>query len=462
MKQQNIENQLTRRDIVKLGLGGIASASLPSSLWLSGCSKWLPAKQSPHLFLVTVDTLRPDHLGCYGYTRSTSPNLDSFAAESLLFKKCFSHAPVTGPSCSSFLTGFLPHETTILNNSTRLPQVPTIAKLLKNAGYKTYGVVSNFVLRKKMGFGQGFDVYDDQMEDKELNRNSSERIAEKTTDKAIEMLQSHSEGPLFMWIHYQDPHGPYTPPQPYQTLFVDSDKPPHPLKIADKGGIPKYQKLGDHTDYHYYVSQYDGEIRYFDDQFGRLLTWLRNKGIYDNSTMIFTADHGEAMGYGNYFFAHGQNLSNGLIHVPLIVKDPTARTGLRSDYVQHMDIVPTLLKAAGVREEMSYRGRDLMTHHPAPAPICSELNVAGASLILEGLKLLLYGRSAMLFDIDKDPREAHNLAGDPAYRDRLNKMGQELIRLYTKEDFLKVKKPAETEILTEEEKNKLRSLGYLE
>lgn len=459
MEKQNTEIQHTRRDVIKWGLCGVTGASLSSSLFLSGCSK--PPSKRPHIFLVVVDTLRPDHLGCYNYPRQTSPNVDAFAAENLLFQKCFSHAPVTAPSCSSFLTGFLPHETTILNNSTRLPEVPSISKLMKKGGYKTYGVVSNYVLRKKMGFGQGFDVYDDQMDDKEINRGTVERVAEKTTDKVIEMLGAHSEGPLFMWMHYQDPHGPYIPPAPYNELFVNLDQSPHPLEIADKGGIPPYQKLGDHTDYHYYVSQYDGEIRYYDDQFGRLLTWLKENGMYEDSMILFTSDHGEAMGEYNYFFAHGHNLSNNQIHVPLILKEADGLAGTRPDNVQLMDIVPTLLRAGGIPPELPYRGRDLRTHYSTPSSICSELNVAGASLVLGQYKLIIYGRSTMLFDILKDPLERQNLASDPSHKGRISQMADELYRLYKKEDFLKVEKPLKKDILTEEEKKKLKSLGYL-
>lgn len=459
MENQNTEIQHTRRDVIKWGLCGVTGASLSSSLFLSGCSR-TPSKR-PHIFLIVVDTLRPDHLGCYNYPRQTSPNVDAFAAENLLFQKCFSHAPVTAPSCSSFLTGFLPHETTILNNSTRLPEVPSIPKLMKKGGYKSYGVVSNYVLRKKMGFGQGFDVYDDQMDDKEINRGTVERVAEKTTDKAIEMLGGHSEGPLFMWIHYQDPHGPYVPPAPYNELFVNPDQSPHPLEIADKGGIPPYQKLGDHTDYHYYVSQYDGEIRYYDDQFGRLLSWLKENGMYEDSMILFTSDHGEAMGEYNYFFAHGHNLSNNQIHVPLILKEADGLAGTRPDTVQHLDIVPTLLRAGGIPPELPYRGRDLRTQYAMPASICSELNVAGASLVLGQYKLIIYGRSTMLFDIQKDPLERQNLASDPSHKGRIGQMADELYRLYKKEDFLKVEKPLKKDILTEEEKQKLKSLGYL-
>ena len=177
-------------------------------------------RRKPNIILISVDTLRADHLSCYGHKFDTSPNLDEFAAQSLLFKNCISHAPSTAQSCASFLSGFLPHETGVLTNSIRVsPRIPMIAKILKASGYKTYGVVSNYVLRKKQGFGQGFDIYNDRMDNLEEAHQAPERIAENTTDCAVEILKKHAGGKFFMWIHYQDPHGPYTPKSPYDNLF---------------------------------------------------------------------------------------------------------------------------------------------------------------------------------------------------------------------------------------------------
>lgn len=414
----------------------------------------------PNIILIVVDTLRPDHLGCYGYVRNTSANVDKFASEAVLFENAFSQAPVTGPSTSSILSGFLPHETKIMNNTTPLPpEVNTIAEVLKKAGYHTYGVVSNWVLRKKNKFDQGFDIYDDRMDDHEANRKSPERIAEHTTSRALEILTQHESGNFFLYLHYQDPHGPYVPEPPYDKLFANHGQKPYPMKIADKGGIPPYQKLGDHTDFHYYVSQYDGEIAYFDEHFGQLIAGLRQLGLYENSLLVFTADHGEAMGESNRFFAHGHNLGHDQIHVPLIVRHPDLAPGRRKDCVQLLDVATTIINAAGIKPGPEYRGCNLMSRYPLREVVCSELNVNGTAVIVDGLKVILYGRSAMLFDILKDPMERNNLAADPANREAANALIQHVIRL-RQEDFVEAKKTQEASTLTEDEKAKLRSLGY--
>jgi arylsulfatase len=469
VKNKMTNKKLTRRTILQYGLYGMGTAGFSSSLWLNGCSK-RPTIKGPNILLVAADTLRPDHLGCYGYHRSTSPNIDAFAAENKLFTNCFSHAPETTPSCASFLTGFLPHETKVYDNTTPLLDIPTLATELREAGYHTYGVVSNYILRKKMRLDQGFDIYDDQMDQRELNRNWPERTAENTTNAAIRILKKRRHNPFFMWVHYQDPHGPYTPPKPYDTSFINPNTAPLNLKLNrgdinkdlfGKDGIPFYQKLGDHTDYHYYVSQYDGEIRYFDDHFGRLLTWLKGAGLYDNTVIIFTSDHGEAMGEHEYYFVHGHNLSHCLIHVPFILKDGAGGSRLRTDEVQHLDIVPTVLQSAGVPLSMQYRGRDLRQQHSTPALICSQRRGTGASLISDGLKLINTGGPVELFDIRNDPQEHNNLSGDPVYEDRVKKLAQQLDRIRT-EDFLGLSGGAKTLQLTEQEKKKLQSLGYVQ
>lgn len=221
--------------------------------------------KGPNIILVSVDALRADHLGCYGYKEDTSPNVDKFAEENVLFENGFSQAPVTGSSCASILSGFLPHETSVYDNYLLPRQINTIAEFLKNKGYKTAAIVSNYVLRKNRGYWQGFDIYDDEMKDEELTRHLPERIAEKTTSCAIRYLKKYSGHTFFMWIHYQDPHGPYTPQSPFNNFFVDNKEKQFDLKfnetISGKGGIPSYQKLGKNKSYYYYVAQYDGEIR---------------------------------------------------------------------------------------------------------------------------------------------------------------------------------------------------------
>jgi len=147
----------SRREILKYGLYGSLAPSLAGALWLSGCER-KRHKKRPDVLLISVDTLRADHLGCYGYYRNTSPNIDRFAREGLLFKNCFSHAPETRPSFASILSGFLPHEARVLENVPLPAELQTLAEILRGEGHRTAAVVSNFVLQKRNVWKQGFAI----------------------------------------------------------------------------------------------------------------------------------------------------------------------------------------------------------------------------------------------------------------------------------------------------------------
>lgn len=462
---------LSRREILKCGLYGSLAASLSPSLWLSGC-RTRRHKKRPWVFLISVDTLRADHLGCYGYHRNTSPAIDRFAEDALLFKNCLSHAPITGSSCASMLSGLLPHEIKVVGNNSPPRKAKMLAEILKSAGYKTLGVVSNYVLRKGIGWEQGFKIYDTSFGDRELVRRTPERIAEDTTDRAVELLKKFHTEQLFMWIHYQDPHGPYIPPKTFAEMFRDHGKRAANLKLNETvsgwGGIPSYQKLGENTDLHYYISQYDGEIRYFDDHFNRLLDALKELGRFERSLIIFTSDHGEGMGEHDYYFAHGENLYNSLIHVPLIVKFGREMTGIRTDFVQHVDIVPTILKILGIETKFRFRGNDLRRICSPDRDIFAEMISSTneyetkSSIVSGGFKLIhtpVY-KQYELFNLIEDPYEERNLIDDPNYRQR----GQDLTARLSKTpkgDLLELRKGSRRRRLTNEEKEKLKSLGYV-
>lgn len=422
--------------------------------------------QGPGIILISVDTLRPDHLGCYGYGLATSPNVDAFARDAVVFENCFSQAPTTRPSCASFLTGFLPHECRIFNNSDNIPPgVPTIAQRLQAAGYRTMAVSSNFVLGKGTGYDRGFDLFDHNLDAAEAVRKVPERIAVRTTDAAIEMLRAAPRARFFLWIHYQDPHGPYTPPEPYDEAFTDTDRVPVRLPlnadVSGKGGIPSYQQLGGHDEFDFYAGRYDGEIAYFDEHLGRLLAGLRELGLYDRSLIIFTADHGEGMGEKDYFFAHGEYVYDSLIRVPLIVKSPAAPPGRRADHVQLLDLGPTIVTVAGIEPPEGFRGRDLLSGDRADRPILSEM--PGKYAIIEsGLKLILHEDEAgyMLFDLRSDPREEHDLIAEPEFTRYLAPLRRDLEDLRAQDVFGNgvVRTPAN---LSDDDREKLKSLGYV-
>jgi arylsulfatase A-like enzyme len=421
----------------------------------------------PSIILISVDTLRPDHLGCYGYHRDTSPGVDAFARESVLFERCFSQAPTTRPSCGTIVTGYFPHEIQIFNNKYTMPAaVVTVSERLREAGYRTIGVVSNFVLRRGGGFEQGFDYYDDRMDDEEITRGFPERIAAKTTDTAIGLLRLHSGEPFFMWIHYQDPHGPYTPRPPYDTMFLDRSAEPLELPLNDtlsgKGGIPSYQVLAGIRDYHHYLALYDGEIRYFDEHFVRLLEEIKALGLYDEALIILTADHGEGMGEHDYYFAHGEYVYNSLIHVPLIVHFGPQSTPMRRDLARLIDVVPTILAAAGLTPDESCHGIDLLGESAEGRPVFSEMPGKYA-VIQDDLKLVHHADSEeyLLFDIRQDPDEALNLLDEAAYADRLRPLAGALARFRT-QDVLGIAAQSNVQRFTHSQKEKLKALGYVQ
>ena len=427
----------------------------------------------PAIILVTVDTLRADHLSCYGYPKNTSPNIDAFAQEALLFENCFSHAPVTSSSCASILSGFLPHETKVFGNLPLPTEVKTLPEILQQYGYKTAAVVSNYNLRRRAGWAQGFMIYDDTMNEREMVRRMPERTAEHTTRRAIEFLRQLHKDPLFMWIHYQDPHGPYTPPENFSALFQDPNQKPRNLQLnrteSGRGGIPTYQRLGSNSDFYYYLARYDGEIRYLDEQFKQLIESLKELAIYDDALIIFTADHGEGLGEHQYYFAHGEYLYNSLIHVPLIIKFGKGKTGRKIEYVQHIDIVPTIVNMLKLPVVSPFRGVDLRTANLKDRKIVGEMQSprlkdgTRISIGFDGLKLIYTPASKHyeLFNLKQDPHETNNLIDEISYQEEAKALKLKLINTL-KEDLLKlniVNKPLK---LTVEERKKLRSLGYVQ
>jgi arylsulfatase len=456
--------------MLKYGLYGSMATSLAPALWLSGCDSTKRTK-GKCVILIIVDTLRADHLSCYGYTKKTSPNIDQFAADSILFENCFSHASSTSASTASILSGFLPHETKVTNKVVLANQLRTLPTILKPHRFNTAAVVSNFVMRKKRGWEQGFDIYDAKMKDRELNRKAPERIAERTTSSAIKLLKKFRKDNLFLWIHYQDPHGPYTPPAQYSSLFKNSDDKPRLLKLNDTGsgrrGIPAYQQLGDNRDFHHYVSQYDGEIRYADEHLKRLFDAMKRYELYNDSLVIFTADHGEGMGEHDYYFAHGENLYNSLTHIPLIVKCPSGLTGRKKDIVQHIDIVPTIMKTLNIVPDSRLRGCDLIDEIPPGREIFAKMETGMVrdklkySILADGFKLIhtpLYDRYE-LYDMAEDFKEEHDLANVSAHHERTLDLKMRLKRTL-RQDLLRLGTTTSPK-LTDDELEKLKSLGYV-
>src|SRR5262245_43235391 len=265
---------------------------LSAVLLVGGCGKESRAR-AQRVVLITCDTLRADRLGIYGYERETSPNLDAFARESVVFDNAWSSAPLTAPALATLMTGRLPDELGMSSNEVVLPgEVTTLAEAASEAGIPSAAVVSNWVVRARgvsgEGFEQGFASYDDRMEEREPNRRLyNERSAAATTRAAIEWLASARRDRFFLWVHYQDPHGPYTPPEPFVRLLQRPipDEPLLGVGKTDKGlgEIPRYQELGLERAPEFYRIRYDAEIRSFDHALGQLLDHLRSEGLLDGT-----------------------------------------------------------------------------------------------------------------------------------------------------------------------------------
>jgi arylsulfatase len=387
------------------------------------------AESAPQaVVLITCDTLRADHLGCYGHARNTSPSLDALARESVVYESAWSTVPVTGPALSALMTGRMPEELGLQSNRTLLAgTATTLAERARAAGFETAAVVSNWVLRRRdevpeAGLAQGFEHYDDHMEVPERSRpDLRERFAPETTDAALAWLDARrGEHPFFLWVHYQDPHGPYTPPDELLAEFAPEPRGEAALEPGHdetgRGALPAYQVIDAERRPEVYRARYEAEIRLFDRELGRLLDGLRARGVLERALLVFTADHGESLGEHGYYFSHGQHLHRELLHVPLLVRPPgSARAGERvRTPVSHLDLHPTLLAGLGL-EPGPTRGLDLLGAALPPERIVPH-NLRGAWSVTDARHRLLVSKEGrQLFDVLADPREEHDLfAREPA------------------------------------------------
>jgi arylsulfatase A-like enzyme len=438
------------------------------------------------VILITCDTLRVDHVGCYGYARPTTPQLDALARESLLFENAWSAAPLTGPSLSSLLSGRMPDETGVTRNNRELmpESVTTLAEVVRDAGYATAAVVSNGMLRRapaeqgNFGVQQGFASYDDEMPSMEANRPVLERTAGACTDAALRWLDSKEAGGgrFFLWVHYQDPHGPYTPPEEHMAPFRGDHAAEPELALSKdqygKGGIPRYQFVNGEKRRGDYVDRYDGEIHYFDAELGRLVAGLRAKGWWDDALVVFTADHGEYLGEHGFWFCHGEELWRELLRVPLLVKPPRASKtrGLDPEHkslrvrelAAHVDVWPTVLAALDV-DGPKNRGVSLCDL-PLPAGRVVP-QFLGPTRAPDRFLGFTDGRwrvvspdpsTNWLFDLETDPSEQHDVAND--HPDVVMSLGKRYVEFMSRE-----KGPVLRAVLRKIDKESLRGmqgLGY--
>lgn len=301
----------------------------------------------PNIIVLTVDTLRADHMALYGYHRDTMPAIEDFAKTAVVFDQAVISRGNTRASYASMLTGMHLFRHGVYNNRWMLHEgFKTLPEVLKSAGYHTAGFVSNFVLVGDLsGCGQGFDVYDDRVEERELNRPNYERSAGGTLKAILEWLETDPPQPFFLFTNFIDPHGPYLPPKRFRSLY----KTPKERKLNRKQ-ITAYQYVEGSLNYYDYVNRYDAEITYVDEALGQLIETLKSKGLWEDALVIFLSDHGESLGEHKILFEHQYNLFEETVRVPLAIRLPT--TPITRDTVTQkrvsslgspMDLMPTLL-----------------------------------------------------------------------------------------------------------------------
>ena len=442
--------------------------SVPAIALALGCAACSGSGPEPargparRVILVTCDTLRADRLGIYGYARPTSPRVDAFAREGVVFDEAYSCAPWTGPALSALLAGRLPDEIGVPggNRYPMPPEAVTIAELARDRGVATAAVVSNWVLRRPdrslgdAGVAQGFEHFDDEMPVREENRESYERLAPATTDAALAWVDRHArergEDPFFLWVHYQDPHGPYAAPADVAARFErpPTDEPELPLgrDVKGKGQLPSYQALGAERRPEVYRARYDAEIALFDAELGRFLDGLRARGLYDEALIVLSADHGESLGEHGYWFCHGENVWREIVRVPLVVRFPPGCARVRGEaregcervgaLASHLDLWPTILGALGV-EAPPNRGASLLQERLPEGRVHAQTFSGPSSPrrwtgVADGRWRLVVapGEPPKLFDVAADPYETDDLARrHPELVADLSRRFQEFVRL---------------------------------
>ncbi|RMF92635.1 MAG: hypothetical protein D6734_11850, partial [Candidatus Schekmanbacteria bacterium] len=332
-----------------------------------GCQKVYKPKKNdkPNIILISVDTLRADHLMCYGYRYETSPFIDRFAMLGALFENAVTVVPSTMPSHISMLTSKIPRKHGIAHTGTIVKRgLLTLQKVVKGYGYKTAGFISSYVLSSDFNFNEGFDIFNDQLDKKtNLAQNKIIRDADKTTDAVINFLKKQGKNkPFFLFIHYFDPHWPYDPPQQYLHLYDTkySGKLDGNFKTLQKMRLAMAKGKGvSENDRIHLQALYDGEIRFINDQFRRLIAELELSGLIQNTIIVFTADHGENFFEHDGYIDHSSRVYESNIHIPLIIFyrgiiPPNTKI---SKLIRNIDIAPTLLDLAGIEIPKEFEGK---------------------------------------------------------------------------------------------------------
>lgn len=469
-----------------------------AALLLGACGSPAPPSttlETPRrIILITVDTLRADHLGIYGYPRDTSPNLDRLAGQGVLFGRAIAQWPKTTPSFASIFTGQYPHTRGMTHRAAKwlAEDHHTLAETMRAAGFWTGAVVSNPVLSGELGWDQGFDEYIETWHIDEYLSADPVRFrsmvnALQVNELAMPLLESAaSRDRVFLWLHYSDPHAPYILPPGIANPFVGDE-----FDVQDEivEPISPAVRIGGHDRLGFYVAQYDANIRVADRLIGELLAKAAELDLLDDALVVFTSDHGEALGEHQDYFHHGAFAYNTESHVPLIfLFDGGAVRGGRVELpVELIDLYPTLTDLLAVESPAELEGKSLVPLLAGsatgadfdPRDFAYAFTEAGKPMVLRSYyrsvqdprwKLIFHppvhhrrkGQAPALielYDLERDPLEQANLAGQ--HEADFNRLWGELTT-WMAQGRAEADEVDEAAGHSEETLEALRALGYVD
>ena len=408
---------------------------------LLGLPVWAAPASSPNVVVITIDTLRADHVGCYGDRNVKTPNIDALAHEGVRFERAFTPVPVTLPAHTALFTGTYPLRSGMHDfaDNKLNPSQPTLASVLKAKGYATGAVIGSAVLDSRFGLNHGFDFYYDHFDFSRLqesNLDEMERPGDAVADQAIDWLDQNYKNKFFLWMHLYDPHYPYRPPSPYSEEYKDRP--------------------------------YDGEIAFADSQVGRLIRELKEKGVYQNTLIVLTGDHGESLGeHGEK--THGFFIYNSTLHIPVVIRlpqGPASRT--TSALISLPDLMPTVLSYLKIDVPPEVQGHNLLpllddNHKDSNASLYAETFLPRLHFNwseLRGAETENYhfidAPKPELYDLSKDPGETNNLYSEKkAVSEEMRAKLTALIQQYGAGQELAQKTGLDPALM-----ERLKSLGY--
>ena len=408
-----------------------------------------------NVILISIDTLRADRLGAYGYARDTSPALDSLASEGIVFEHVVAESPWTLPSHVTMLSGVHPdHHGVNLPDLRPGRDLPNLPEMLSERGYLTLGFTDGGYVGGRYGFDRGFTVFDDTPDG-----------FQSALDEAIPIIEGAGDRPFFLFLHTYDVHCPYDPAPEYERRFATDVA--RPFDTSGKCGNPHYnQMVFKSGQLEHVMNAYDAEIRELDDRLGAFFSFLDSRGLRDDTVIIVTSDHGEE------FMEHGQvgherSLYREVLMIPLIVIGPGIAPGRSSAPAALVDIVPTVLSLIGEDVPPTADGRSLLTTSGDDDHVAID---AERRVLTSSLEWKLPLRSAMdahrhrirngrtgeeeLYDVEKDPLETRNLLA-------VEKVDTPRLEAGLTEPELKFS-PSPIEAITPAQAEQLRNLGYIQ